>query len=543
MKLRRESIASASRYLIFFEKRFMKNKLIAQLTKKHPTLKSYQVNDCVNRYVDCVMREIAFRFASITSEDIDAAEFSFAVDKVNKEIGQSSKDGKRLRVWTLMQLHTETSLVIVTYEGNSLTNRVSKVTLNPRYKKDILNELITNNFTLTSANKEIANEAPNFSIPIDMDALDSYIKNTENILSTAKTGNYKEKLIRNLLAARRIKLKAELQNDCAYLVHEYWTQIDSGRMHGHGFSLQLAPKEVRHAALGRCSKIDFKASSYAILTSIALEINPKLKVEALKSYIKYRAPIRTRIAKKVGISEDWIKTVFTSLGFGAEVKDNPFNTIRNKLGKEKFNILVANQEFASIKNELDLVRSTILKSDQFSGDEFQIGDYTYKHIDSKTGLKRNKNQKLAWIFQAVERMALEIVINKMPENFTMLLPVHDCLYIKQRLPADVVLDLKDEMRQLVPLLDFEQELIIPIHAAEDHNKFNLAIEAEESAHKQRIAAAEREARGYKSETIDLVNQKVPDYTNETDAEYEHRRKQQFLRDIQRYEESKNEEDE
>ena len=106
-----------------------------------------------------------------------------------------------------------------------------------------------------------------------------------------------------------------------------------------------------------------------------------------------------------------------------------------------------------------------------------------------------------------------------------------------------MLDLKDEMRQLVPLLDFEQELIIPIHAAEDHNKFNLAIEAEESAHKQRIAAAEREARGYKSETIDLVNQKVPDYTNETDAEYEHRRKQQFLRDIQRYEESKNEEDE
>ena len=31
---------------------------------------------------------------------------------------------------------------------------------------------------------------------------------------------------------------------------------------------------------------------------------------------------------------------------------------------------------------------------------------------------------------------------------------------------------------------------------------------------------------------------MPDYTNETDAEYEHRRKQQFLRDVQRYEESK-----
>jgi hypothetical protein len=521
----------------------MRNKLLALLASKYPTLKGYQVQDCVNRYVDCVMREIAFRFATITSEDIDAAEFSFAVDKVNREIGQSTLDGKRLRVWTLMQLHTETSLVLVTYEGNSITNRVSKVTLNPRYKKDILNELITNNFTLASAYVETTKEAPNFSIQIDMDALDSYIKNTENILSRAKTGNYKEKLIRNLLAARRIKVKAEIQDDGTYLVREFWTLIDSGRIHGHGFSLQLAPKEVRHAALGRCSKIDFKASSYAILTSIALEINPQLKVEALKSYIKYRAPIRTRIAKKVGVSEDWIKTIFTSLGFGAEVKDNPYNTIRSKLGKEKFNILVANQEFAYIKHELDLVRSTILKSDQFSGDEFTLGDYTYKHIDSKTGLKRNKNQKMAWIFQAIERMALEIVINKMPKNFTILLPVHDCLYVKQRLPAHVVLDLKDEIRQLVPLLDFEQELIIPIHAAEDHDKFNLEIEAEESAHKQRIAAAEREARGYKSETIDLVHQKVSDYTNETDAEYEHRRKQQFLRDIQRHEETKDDEDE
>ena len=102
--------------LFDFKKRFMKNKLIALLASKHPTLKRFQVQDYVNRYVDCVMREIAFRFSTITSEDIDAAEFSFAVDKVNREMGQASLDGKRLRVWTLMQLQTETSLVLVTYE-------------------------------------------------------------------------------------------------------------------------------------------------------------------------------------------------------------------------------------------------------------------------------------------------------------------------------------------------------------------------------------------------------------------------------------------
>ena len=521
----------------------MRNKLIAQLASKYPTLKRYQVHDCVNRYVDAVMKEIAYRFATITSEDIDAAEFSFAADAVNIEIGQSSLNGKRLRVWTLMHLHTETSLVLVTYEGNSITHRVSKVTLNPRYKKDILNELIINNFTLPSAYVKSTKEKPNFSIPVVMDSLNSYIKNTEQILATAKTGNYKEKLLRNLLAARRIKLEAELQKDGTYLVHEYWTQIDSGRIHGHGHSLQLAPKEVRHAALGRCSKIDFKASSYAIFTSIALAINPNLKVESLKSYIKYRAPIRTRIAKSVGISEEWIKTIFTSLGFGAEVKDNPFNSIRKKLGQEKFNLLVANQEFANIKHEFDVVRDTILKSEHFSGDEFKINEHTYKHIDSKTGKKRTKNQKMAWIYQAFERWALELVVDKMPENYTILLGVHDCLYIKQRLPAHVVLDLKDEIRQLIPLLDFEQELVIPIHADEDRHKFNTAIQADEAAHKQRMALAEGKARGYKSEFMDSFHQKEPDFTNETVAEYEHRRKQQFLRDVQRYEESRDDEGE
>ena len=100
----------------------MRNKLIAQLANKYPTLKRYQVHDSVNRYVDAVMQEIAFRFATITSEDIEAAEFSFSVDEVNKASGQVSLLGKRPQIFTLMQLDTQTSLVIGTYKGNSITH-------------------------------------------------------------------------------------------------------------------------------------------------------------------------------------------------------------------------------------------------------------------------------------------------------------------------------------------------------------------------------------------------------------------------------------
>ena len=66
-----------------------------------------------------------------------------------------------------------------------------------------------------------------------------------------------------------------------------------------------------------------------------------------------------------------------------------------------------------------------------------------------------------------------------------------------------------------------------------------------SAHKQRIALATRGVKGLLSDfiVIDSAIPEQPDYTNETDAEYEHRRKQQFLRDVQRYEESKDDEGE
>ena len=137
-------------------------------------------------------------------------------------------------------------------------------------------------------------------------------------------------------------------------------------------------------------------------------------------------------------------------------------------------------------------------------------------------------------------MALDIVIDKMPVGYQMLLPVHDCVYIKQSLPAHVVLDLKFELRELFPLLDFEQELIFPIHAHEDHNKYNDAIDADIAAHKSRMRQAELDARGYVSKLfpINLSLPAKPDYTNESNADYEKRRKFEFLLSLEKHEADK-----
>jgi hypothetical protein len=512
----------------------MKQELQKYLEINNPGLKDYQIINCVNSYVTAVMQQIAVQFAIITSEDIAAGEFSFAVDTASKQAGQATLNGKRIRVYTMMQEQPNTSLVIERYKGNSYSGRISKVTFNPKYKKLIYKELMANDYLTNDIYLDNLAVKANFKIPIDMSALDSYIKNTQQMLERAKNQNHIDTLSRNFLAAKQIKQHATAKSDGTYYVKEFWDEIDSGRAHGHGLSLQRVSKVVRHAALGRCTKIDFKASSYAILTSVALAINPNLKVEALKAYIKYRTTVRNRIAKKIGISEDWMKTIFTAMGFGAELKDNTYNSIRKKIGKEKYNVLVVNQEFAYIKQALDDVRKTILTCDKFKGDAFSIGSYTYSSIDPKTQKKRSKNQKLAWIYQALERFALDFVLSKVPDQYDVLLPVHDCLYIKQTLPSQVMLDLKSDLKEIFELLDFEQEIVIPIHAPEDHNKVEESIAAEVAEHRKRVEQEERAAKGYVSKNIEMnvPFRAKPDYSNESNADYELRRKREFLLDIQ-----------
>jgi len=518
----------------------MRQKLKKQLAINQPSLKDYQVERYVNKYVDAVMQQVARQFLTVTSDDLNEGEFSYAAEVVYDQCGQAMVAGKRIRIATMMQAVSNTSLVIKTYNGSSISKRVSKVTFNPKYKKAIFKDLMDNDYLLNDTYLDKLDKQANYEIPIDMDALDSYIENTKQALVNATGLKYIEKLYRNYSAAKQIKQRALLV-DGTYIVKEYWEEIDSGRAHGHGLSLQRVGKEVRHAALGRCAKIDFKASSYAILTSLALAINPSLKVAALTEYIQKRTLIRKRIAKKLGITEDWMKQIFTSLGFGATLKNNTFNSIRKMLGKEKYALLIANDEFMHIKKALDVVRDTVLKSDAFKGDKFTIGDYRYVALDAKTQKKRSKNQKLAWIYQACERMALDIVIDKMPNDYLMLLPVHDCIYIKQSLPAHVILNLKFEIREIFPLLDFEQELIIPIHSAADHNKFSDAVATELFNHKSRIEQEEVAARGYISKNFpqDFSLPAKPDYTNESDEDYELRRKRQFLLDIAMHQAEKN----
>ena len=253
----------------------MREKLKKLLAKEHKEFKPYQVENCVNKYVDAVMHEIAVQWATVTSTDIEQGEFSFGAEAVAAASGQT----KRQTNYKIMQTVPATSLVQMTYRGNNKAKRVSKVTFNQKYRKEIFRELIASEHILTQSYLDELEAKANYPIYIDMRTLQSYIKHTRLALSKSPNQAYTEKLYRNLSASTQISLRAIKKNDGRFMVNEYWEEIDSGRLHGHGLSLQRVAKEVRHAALGQCWKIDFKASSYAIMTSLALVIDPTIRVE------------------------------------------------------------------------------------------------------------------------------------------------------------------------------------------------------------------------------------------------------------------------
>lgn len=376
----------------------MKEKLTKALRERFPDMRPLLAERYVGKYMAAVLPEIATQYMHMTSEDMFAGEMNFAADQVSQAAGRAKIDGKQHYIYALMQQDPNTSLVISRYIGNSITHRVSRVCINPNYKKEIMQELKSLTIECEPQHLKDLQANANLRVPVDSASLASYIQQTRQALSCTNNEAYEEKLTRNLQIANYLQDQIAHDSEGAHL-NEYWEEIDSGRIHGHGLSLQRIPKEVRHAALGHCHHYDFKAASYALMTSLALQFAPSLHTAALQDYIRYRSAMRKRIAADVGISEEWMKSIFTSLGFGAELKDNPFHAIRKKLGQDKYHKLIANSEFMHIATQLEAVSDVILKF-VGTGDFEWLGKH-YTEVNAKDGKKRTPKQLLAWLYQCM----------------------------------------------------------------------------------------------------------------------------------------------
>lgn len=483
----------------------MKNQIQLAFKARHPDAKDYQIAKAVDKYIEVMLRAIK---TSIASHGISNGEMSFSILSVRDEISKIRISGKQHWVINLMLANAKTALVIINFKGNKGKN--SRVSLNPIYEKQIMEELINLNHELsTSRIKELESKA-NIWITANPDCIEDYIAKTLDTYVEYEHDPtrevYRQTLARNMLIASQIKSQIVLK-DGESVLPEYWQETDSGRMYGHGLSLQRVPAKVRHAALGLCHQYDFKASSFGLMTGLATQIDPALQVADLSDYIKNRSAIRKKIAKEIGVTENKMKDVFTSLGFGANTVNNLYSSIRGSMNAFQYQALMANAQFRHIKEAMDRVRNTVAN---YYGDEFTLLGRTYSYVDPNSDpvnpKKRTKNQKLAWIYQVMEADAITTFGHLAEERgYDALLFAHDCVYFRNPLPGDLLNSIMYTLNKRFPMLRVEHTNITPIYKTGVAFKDYFEYKELSEAHKALVDAEELEAGTDLADPLDPID--------------------------------------
>lgn len=241
------------------------------------------------------------------------------------------------------------------------------------------------------------------------------------------------------------------------------------------------------------------------MTDLALTVDPELKVQDLIDYVKNRSEIRKIIARDIGITENRAKDIFTSLGFGASVANNPFTSIRGKLSQDQYDLLMKHRQFKHIIDAVARVRDTILGH---YGNSFVLEEKTYQNVDPNSDplrpSKRTKNQKLAWIYQVLESTAIAKFSQSLVDaGYEPIMFAHDCVYYKTKVAPDAVNGALYLVNKQFPNLRIEHEEVIPIH--KNLTKSDALVEYEDmvEAHKALVDAEEIALNGLPKPKHDL----------------------------------------
>ena len=467
--------------------------LTNELLRICPAISKKRAINHINSYVNEVLGEIT---CGMQFDDIDS-EFQFRLKKVQLALKQIKINGNRAWMFTYFSNYEALRLVTTVMKGH--TGRNSKVILSDRYAHMIIDELsdyLSNLYkptTPASIKSNITNA--NIFIPIDVDSLNAFITKCGDTAKQTADGRYKQKIIENKKAALDT-LSLAVERDGHHCLPEVHEETDCGRSYGKGISLQTQRKEVRNAALGVCHQYDFQAHSFAVMTSLAKAIaedsGQHIYTASLESYINNRTAIRQKIAADIGVSEDRIKMVFTALGFGAKTVNNTHNAIRKALTQDQYDALMSHSTFRYIDEELKAVNDLIDR--KFSSKGFEWYGRTY--IPTKDGKKRNKAQKLAWIYQCCETEITRLFIGSVRSQTGMepLLVVHDAIYYKQRIPTEALVDAQLVARSEFQLVRIEHKEIVPITTDAHFRSRYAEANADEAEHKGRIIAETERAR-------------------------------------------------
>lgn len=140
----------------------------------------------------------------------------------------------------------------------------------------------------------------------------------------------------------------------------------------------------------------------------------------------------------------------------------------------------------------------------------------YSKINPKDGKKRTNKQQLAWLYQALEFDAISRFAELSGQKA--LLTTHDCIYFKDKLKSETIVNAKLELQKTYQYLTFEEEEILPIVENEFKDKIYEERDNKVAEHKKRIAEeTERAELHFMNKTNSYVASNLQQSNNKSDA--------------------------
>ncbi len=294
-----------------------------------------------------------------------------------------------------------------------------------------------------------------FDTPIDIESLRAYRDQLANDLkynSHDYSQTKKEILIRHQGWCNNILLSLNKKDGIDVLpqrIRKNSSHLE--RLYLEGVNLQIAPREVRHAALGFHYEYDLKAGVYGIFgglakTIIKQETGIDTDFETIKKYIKNRTKIRESITKElwphlnVKSKEFYgylqrVKQALTAIGFGAKAATG--GCWIDSKGQLKSTALMDIFKDKEIVNKFLNIKIVSELTKEFTTAGRFILDYQHhSNLFEKCGVVDSDTdaQKLAKIYQGFEQKIMGqfmyIVSDKFnsAEDLEVLLFVHDAVY-------------------------------------------------------------------------------------------------------------------
>jgi len=225
------------------------------------------------------------------------------IDSYRTKWGRITLDGKKRYVSELL-IPLLVTIVEVGYTGTASAVKFNKPKVN-----DLIEELIWDG----KAYKRNNTSENTFATKIDVAALEDY---RDGLTKSVKN---------NSLV---YEINSILHNTSPNgVILQQINPSDSMGCYLRGANLQTLRKDIRHIALTGNFSYDLQASVFAMYAgSVPGEWS------AIKNYIQNRTAIRKQVAIDLGVSEEIVKQVFTSIGFGAKL--SPTGSIANLLGNK-----------------------------------------------------------------------------------------------------------------------------------------------------------------------------------------------------------------